>query len=86
MPLVDRVHRTVVGTVVERLDAGGYLYLHLQAADGERTWVVGMTRDVNVGDVVEATAFGARQDFWSARLQRRFETIWFAALAPASAH
>ena len=83
MPLVERIHRTVVGPVRQRLDVGSYLYLELEGADGERTWVVGVKRPIDVGDVVEANAFGARQDFWSARLQRRFPTLWFATLTTA---
>ena len=69
------------GHITEKLPAGGYTYLELELADGDRTWVVLMSSETpEPGDAVDVVAMGSRSDFHSRRLDRRFDHLIFASL------
>lgn len=66
------------GTVVERLDAGSYSYLHIQGAVD--AWLVTPAAFDEGGTRVDALSFHEATDFYSARLQRRFGRLHFGAV------
>lgn len=74
----------IAGRVEERLPAGGYTYLAIRGDDGVQRWIVVMAAAPPVGAAVRARSMGKRADFRSARLQRSFTELHFAALNPRS--
>lgn len=74
----------VVGTVVEHLPTGNYHYLRVAPSEGEPRWVVTMGGEYREGVQVEVDSFGARHDFYSRRLDRRFDELVFGMVAVMS--
>lgn len=73
------------GQIIEKLPAGGYTYLELELADGDRTWVVLMSRETpGPGDEIDVVVMGSRDGFHSRRLDRRFDRLLFASLGAQS--
>ncbi len=74
------------GRVVERLEAGNYVYLEVERESGERVWVVtlasssGARPEVTTASVV---AMGYAPEFASKRLGRSFEGLYFAVVRPS---
>jgi hypothetical protein len=64
------------GKVLETMNAGGYTYVHVDAADG-KVWAAGPETTVEVGDVVSFAAGMEMAGFRSETLDRTFETIYF---------
>ncbi len=79
MPQTDGIVRQLRGQVRQRLEAG-YLYLEVEDALGDRHWVVSLMKDVALGADVEVKVFGSRDQFFSKRLQRRFDTLSFGVV------
>ncbi|MEM9490492.1 MAG: hypothetical protein AAGC55_15195, partial [Myxococcota bacterium] len=73
------------GLVVERLRVGSYTYLDIEQADHSRTWAVVLgAKAPAAGEPVELVIMGERRQFRSARLDRTFDTLIFAAIAKDS--
>jgi hypothetical protein len=72
----------LAGPVMEALPSGPYTYLRVADRDGEHWAVVMGAHAFAVGDPVDLRVMGERRDFESARLQRRFARLFFAAPAP----
>src|SRR5206468_2033844 len=67
------------GTVVETLDAGGFTYVRLKTAAGEK-WVVTSPVDVKVGSDVSVSSAMAVGKFESKALHRTFDNIVFGSI------
>lgn len=67
-------------TVLDCLPAGGYSYLELALADGERRWAVIASERPAVGAAVRARVHGTRTHFDSRRLKRSFDRLDFATI------
>lgn len=67
------------GTVVETLDAGGFTYVRLKTAAGEK-WVVTSPVDVKVGSDVSVSSAMAVEKFESKALHRTFDNIVFGSI------
>jgi hypothetical protein len=67
------------GTIVETMDAGGYTYMKLQTADGER-WVATPAVTVQKGQLVTVLAQMTAEKFQSTTLGRTFDRIVFGTL------
>lgn len=73
------------GRVVERLEAGNYVYLAVERATGERVWVVTLASSTGAGPEVTSAsvvAVGYAPQFASKRLGRSFEGLYFAVVRP----
>lgn len=62
--------------VLETMNAEGYTYVRVQAADGD-IWAAGPATAVKVGDRVNLPLGPIMTNFHSASLDRRFEAIYF---------
>ncbi|MCA9709008.1 MAG: hypothetical protein KDK70_24400 [Myxococcales bacterium] len=71
----------MVGTVLEHLATGSYHYLRIAPEQGAPRWVVTMGGEFREGARVEVTGFGAREGFYSRRLDRRFDELTFGMVA-----
>lgn len=70
--------QTFEGEVREVLPAGPYVYLAIVRADGDDAWVTTLKRAAPlVGARVRVKSFGSRRDFYSKRLDKRFDTLSF---------
>jgi len=69
----------VDGRVLERVRAGSYLYLRIDAA-GQQHWAATLASLAPDGNDVHLTVVGRSPHFHSARLNREFEDLWFAAV------
>lgn len=78
--LPSRERRWLHGTVDERLAAGPYVYLRLREPDGGETWLVSLKVTTPSQTRVRALVLGQADHFHSARLQRDFEPLLFAAV------
>lgn len=72
------------GVVVERVPAGGYLYLRLRDVAGAESWVVTLSRTAPADADVRVTVFARADTFSSKRLGRTFEPLLFGAVRAAS--
>ena len=72
------------GRVVERLDAGSYVYLRVSRAGAADTWVVALRSRASIGDRVRIDAVGRAEGFHSKRLGRDFAELFFAAVRAAA--
>lgn len=72
------------GLVVERLPAGGYLYLRLRDDAGLESWVVTLSRTAPSEAQVRVTVFARADTFTSKRLGRTFEPLLFGAVRAPS--
>lgn len=79
-PLAEEPHSVdgLVGTVVETMDAGGYTYVHLELADGNRRWAAGPETVIAVGNRVALRNAMVQERFYSPTLERTFDRIDFA--------
>ncbi len=68
------------GIVRAGLQAGGYSYLNVELAAGERRWAVSMGPMPDVGSAVRVQVLGTRTEFYSPRLGRTFATLDFAQI------
>ncbi len=70
----------LTGTVIEKMDSGGYTYLLLRTASGEKKWAAVTKASVKKGDT--ATVVGAMdmKNFESPTLKRKFDHIAFGVL------
>ncbi|NUP07932.1 MAG: hypothetical protein HOW73_17950 [Polyangiaceae bacterium] len=76
--------RSFEGEVVERLDAGTYLYFAVEDAAGVSRWVTTLrTTSAAVGDTVKVNSFGVRDEFRSKRLSRTFDRLHFGIVRKA---
>lgn len=77
--------REVAGVVAERLAAGTYSYLRVEA-EGRSTWIATTGPGAALGQRVRVQSMGTRTDFYSPRLQRHFDELVFgfvdAGVAP----
>lgn len=78
--LPSRERRWLDGTVDERLVAGPYVYLRLRQSDGSEAWLVSLKATTPREAHVRALVLGQAVRFRSARLQRDFEPLLFAAV------
>ncbi len=75
---------SVSGTVAETMDAGGYTYIKLTTASGEK-WAAVPLAKVVVGDKVTIVKPTVMKNFASPTLKRTFDEILFGTLDGASA-
>lgn len=75
----------LTGTVVESMDSGGYTYLLLKTASGEKTWAAVTKTTVKPGATATVTNSMEMKNFESPTLKRKFDRILFGALADGSA-
>lgn len=74
------------GRVVDRLEAGNYVYLAIERPNGERVWVVTLGSSTGAGRGVTSAsvvAVGYAPHFASKRLGRSFDGLYFAVVRPA---
>jgi hypothetical protein len=69
------------GKVVEKLDVPQYSYLRIATASGE-IWAAVPRTEHGVGDEVGVENAYAMEGFESTELKRRFDAVYFGALAP----
>lgn len=72
------------GRVTETMDAGGYTYLKLATTTGE-VWAAVRQTKVSTGQQATVMQAMLMTDFSSPSLKRKFERIYFGALAGAAA-
>jgi hypothetical protein len=65
----------LVGTVVEKIDAGRYTYVQVDTRDG-LAWAAAPHFEVAVGDTVLVPGGQQMTDFYSSSMDRRFERIY----------
>lgn len=73
--------RQIEGVVAERLAAGRYSYLRV-----DDVWIATTDDLARVGDRVRVQGFGARTDFESPRLGRRFDRVVFGLVQSTTTH
>jgi hypothetical protein len=71
--------KSVSGTVLETMDAGGYTYLRFSTSGGEK-WAAVNQAKLAVGDKVTVTNLSVQVNFPSPTLKRTFEEIYFGNL------
>lgn len=84
--LPDGARERFEGRVVERIDAGSYVYLGVERASGERVWVVSLAGSSGAAPGVESVrviAIGHAAHFTSKRLGRSFDNLYFAVVRPS---
>jgi hypothetical protein len=69
--------QTAVGTVLEKLDAASYTYVHVDTGT-EKIWAAAGRFDVAVGDRVRVSLDMPMENFHSETLERDFPLIYFA--------
>jgi hypothetical protein len=81
------MHGTLRGHVVERQDAGSYLYLRVVDERGAASWIATLRFHAPTNDDVVATVLARADRFTSPRLHRTFSPLYFgtvhAALSPS---
>lgn len=73
------------GRVVERLEAGSYVYLAIERPSGEHLWVVTLGSSTGASPSVTSAsvvAIGYAPHFASKRLGRSFDGLYFAVVRP----
>jgi predicted RNA-binding protein with TRAM domain len=70
----------ITGKIAQTMDAGGYTYLKLATAGGER-WAAIRQTPVKKGSTVTVAVQMVAQDFESKTLNRKFDQIIFGAIA-----
>ncbi|GEM_PF-1262650 len=72
-----------VAEVLDFKDAGGYIYIQIQEANGQLLWIAGPKAVVKVGQKVSFAPQMMMQDFPSKALGKTFDRLLFvAAIAP----
>jgi hypothetical protein len=79
--LSDADRFSAEGRILERLEAGNYLYFRLEAA-GQTAWAVTLAKPLAVGTRVRVTVYGRARPVRSHRLQREFDELWFVTAQP----
>jgi hypothetical protein len=74
--------KSFAGKVVEKLDVSQYSYLRV-ATGAEELWAAVPRADCKVGDPVTVENAYAMEGFESRELKRRFDVVYFGALAAA---
>jgi hypothetical protein len=74
---------TLRGHVVERRDAGSYLYLHVVDEHGAASWVATLRFHAPTSDDVVATVLARADRFTSPRLHRTFSPLYFGTVRAA---
>jgi len=82
--LEDKDVFTVPARVLERVAAGSYLYVRLEAG-GREHWLATLRATAPDATLVRATVFARADRFHSARLRRDFDGLWFGVLRPTPA-
>lgn len=77
------MHETLHGHVVERHDAGSYVYLRVVDERGSARWVVTLRFRVTTSDDVVATVLARADRFTSPRLHRTFSPLYFGTVRAA---
>lgn len=82
-PTVRPERATFSGHVVQRLNAGSYVYLQLRSPSGADTrWVVTLASASALASELTATLYAQADHFHSARLGRDFSPLHFASVTP----
>jgi hypothetical protein len=68
----------LAGKVLQTMDGGGYTYVYLQKANGEKVWVAAPPTPVTVGSQVSFSGGMEMVNFDSKSLKRKFDKILFA--------
>jgi hypothetical protein len=85
MPTRAGVPVRATGKVIEKMDAGRYTYVLVDAGD-EQVWAAGPHVDVEVGDEVTLPEGSMMSNHYSPTLDKSFESIYFVAfIMPAGA-
>lgn len=71
------------GVVRDVVRAGPYRYVEVVDAGGSTRWIATLSVSASPGDNVHVKSFGARDDFYSKRLGRRFERLLFGMVTRA---
>ena len=66
------------GKILQTMDSGGYTYVYLQKANGEKVWVAAPTTAVTVGSQIVFQGGMEMVNFESKSLKRKFDKILFA--------
>lgn len=77
-------HGTVAGTVLETMDSGGYTYIKLKTAGGEK-WAAVSQTPVTVGTDVTLAISAEINGFVSKTLNRTFDSILFCSMTGEAA-
>lgn len=82
------IHETLHAHVVERHDAGSYVYLLVVDERGSERWVVTLRFRLTTSDDVVATVLARADRFTSPRLHRTFSPLYFGTVraAPSPGH
>ena len=75
---VDRAESAWSGRVLERLNAGSYVYLRVERAGGQQAWVVTAEAIAPDAENVRVRALRRVSHFESKRLGRAFAPLFFA--------
>ncbi|ACY16827.1 hypothetical protein [Haliangium ochraceum] len=84
MPRLEAADGDFVGTVRERLPAGGYTYMDVRTNTDDSRWVVTLGEGEDAGQRVRVHNLGVRHDFHSARLERDFSLLVFGIVRSAN--
>jgi hypothetical protein len=76
----------LTGTVLERIDAPPYSYLHLSLSGGGDDWAAVNQAEVKTGDKVTVANVTRMDGFESKTLKRRFDKLVFGNLVGGSPH
>lgn len=74
----DIDHTPIEVTVVERVEAGGYIYLQTD----EPRWLASLAKPIHPGDRVTVKPIGVARPFHSARTGRDFDALYFSVVTP----
>lgn len=75
----------LAGTVLESRDSGGYTYLLIKTASGEKKWAAVPKSKVKPGDKAVVVNSNDMVDFESPSLKRKFDVIAFGTLGDPAA-
>ncbi|MEK7382995.1 MAG: nucleotide-binding protein [Elusimicrobiota bacterium] len=70
----------LTGTVVETMDAGGYTYMLIKTASGDKKWAAVTKANVKKGQKATVTNSMDMKNFESPSLKRKFDVIAFGAM------
>jgi hypothetical protein len=81
VPVADE-NAAFQGLVLRRLDAGPYSYLAVAVHPLDVRWVATMGEGVAPGHTVSVRGHGVQENFWSNRLEQRFDRVVFGQVEP----
>lgn len=70
----------VAGKVVQKLDAGQYVYVELEQADSKKVWAAVTMTEVAIGDELKVVNAALMRNFHSKAHNRDFAEVWFGTL------